>query len=108
MAEKKIETADLGDVVIYYPDGDESRRRPHVAIVTRINEGSVGLHFIGQTKRDFKIMEGVRHLADPRAVRTDAYTAGAWEHTPQTRERRRLLAMVEKLLPKPKEVEGKT
>lgn len=93
MSERK---AELGDVVLWYPDGDPDAS-PHPAVVTQIGDDAVTLNVMGPDFRSFKVQAGVVHLSHPNARRPETCDAGAWKHTPATDRLLRLEQAIERL-----------
>lgn len=85
-----LKTAEIGDVVLWYPDGDEEAQ-PHAAIVTAIGLNALTLNIIGPDARTFRVEDGVHHISDPYSRRIETRDAGGWGHTPRTK---RLLTLL--------------
>lgn len=75
--------AELGDVVLWYPDGDRDAP-PHPAIVTAMGHNSLALNIIGPDNKNFRVVDGVHHITDPYCRRTETRDSGGWGHTPRT------------------------
>lgn len=86
-----LKTAEIGDVVYWYPDGDVDAR-PHAAIVTAIGLNALTLNIIGPDARTFRVEDGVHHISDPYSRRVETRDAGGWDHTPRTK---RLISFLE-------------
>lgn len=102
MAEKKAEdlpvhdltrVAELGDVVYWYPDGDQNAP-PHPAIVTGHGLNALNLNIMGPDTKTFRVVDGVHHITDPYCRRVETRDSGGWSHSPRTLK---LLQLMESL-----------
>jgi hypothetical protein len=91
----KIETAQIGDVVWWYPDLNPDQM-PFSAVVTGVGISGLCLHIISQELRNFRLKDGVRHIADSSAKAPEIQDQGCWRHTDRTRK---MLALLEDLQP---------
>ncbi len=79
----EYETAQLGDVVYWYPGGTREEN-PHVGIVTGLGLKALNINVLSPRSYNFLIRDGVRHIGDRAANPHDFAENGAWEHTPRT------------------------
>lgn len=80
---------ELGDTVYWY-HGADLAGEPHVAFVSAVGNETCCLNVLSQTSYGFRIVDGVRHVADP-ALKTNVYLreAGGWEARDEYRARKR-------------------
>lgn len=83
-------TVSLGDVILWYPDGDINQE-PQPAIVSNIGGDTINVNIISPTSYNFLIRDGVRHVSDPRRRGPEVRDSGAWDYTPMLRHLYRLL-----------------
>ena len=92
----KMETPFFGQMVLFYPDGAKTARKPVVAHVYSASRSgqSVQLQKVGSTEVNYS----VRHVDDPRLRESeDQRQEGAWDFLEEHYELKRLQAEVEEL-----------
>ena len=68
----------LGDTVFFYPVAAR-HLTPAVAIVTAVGSDVLGLNVLDPNMHDFRLVDGVRHLDDPRLANAEIRQLGAFE-----------------------------
>lgn len=81
VAKAKAPAVELGDVVLWYPDGDV-RLTPCPAIVTGLG-GRLALNIASNDNAAFRVRDGVPHVSDPDLAREFLAEVGAWDATPR-------------------------
>lgn len=94
MSEKRFETAEVGELVWWYPDPNENQQ-PFPAMVMCVGLSGLQLHIMTPENRNFMTKDGVRHINDEGAKSIELQEAGCWRHTEKTRL---LNKMIEELL----------
>lgn len=97
MSEFVMPKAEMGDIVIWYPDGANTNNA-HIALVLQVNQATLNINIFQPDRYNMTPKDGVRHTSDPRAKAAEMKENGSWDFTPRTKRTEALLAaMAQKL-----------
>jgi hypothetical protein len=85
---------ELGDPVVWFPDGLETDR-PLPAVVTHVGERTLALAVFAKDWVAVQPHDGVRHIKDPGLRIQEERSRGGWDFSPFHKRVRRLEGMAE-------------
>lgn len=87
----------VGEPIIWYPTGD-AQGEYCAGVCVRVGSRTIAVNLFVENTQKLVYKDGVRHVSDPDAMRSEFMEIGTWDHCSLRKELDQLKAEVSRLL----------